>query len=266
MLWIATNRLLLSPGRLKFSQEHSRAQENRMSELLQRCSQEETLRHIEKRLSQGVAPAVIIKEMLPNTRDGALSWGRRLAVWDDYHREYSAQVVALARLISQRAMREHGLTLRKDGRVVKQSAEGKGGKTPRPAAIFPLSVGREEVRVEYTLGYFPNDDTALVYIVSPHEPPKAHPLSDAGYFSCFVPHDAVEACGGPEVYAALLAEAILRGKELPFIEAFEGPLPVTDPRRHRKEHRPAAEPGGHAEWVMAEEKKPQRPSAQGMLF
>src|SRR5581483_8945296 len=88
-----------------------------MSGFFQTRNQEEVLRHIEKRLSQGVAPAVIIKEMLPRTRDRALSWGRRLAVWDEYCPEYPAQVVALARIISQRAMREHGLTLRKDGRV-----------------------------------------------------------------------------------------------------------------------------------------------------
>ena len=235
-----------------------------MSELLQRCSQEEILRHIEKRLSQGVAPAVLIKEMLPRTRDGALSWGRRQAVWDDYRREYPAQAVALARIISQRAMREHGLTLRKNGRVVKQPAEGKGWKPP--TAIFPLVIGGEELRVEYTAQYFPNDDTALLYFVSPHEPAKAHPLSETGYHSCFVPHDAVEACGGPQAYASLLAQAILRGEEQGFIEVFEGALPVTDPRRHRKENRPAAEPGGHAERVMVEQEKPQEPPRQRMLF
>jgi len=43
----------------------------------------------------------------------------------------SMLTLALARIISQRAMREHGLTLRKDGRVVKQPAEGKGWKTPK---------------------------------------------------------------------------------------------------------------------------------------
>ncbi len=235
-----------------------------MNELFLRNSPEEALRHIQERLGQHTAPSAIIVEMLPHTRDAALSWGRRLAVWDDYHREYPAQVIALARIVSQRAMREHGLTLRQDGHVVEQR-EGKGWKTPRPAAVFPLFVAGEEVRVEYTTGYFPNDDSALLYIVSPHEPAKAHPLSETGYFSCFVLHDAVEACGGPQPYAALLADAILHDKEQSFIETFEGPLPVTDPR-HRKEHRPAAEPGGHAERVMAEEKKPQRPPAQGMLF
>lgn len=237
-----------------------------MSGLFQGFSQEETLRHIQERLDQQAAPAVIAEEMMPRTRDGALSWGRRLAVWDEYGREYPAQVVALARIISQRAMREQGLTLRKDGRVVKQPAEGKGWKTPRPAASFTLPIGGEDVRVEYTPHYFPNDNTALLYIVSPYDPPQPHALSDTGYFSRFVPHDAVQACGGPRAYTALLAEAIVRAEEQSFTETFEGPLPVTDPRRHRQTNRPVAEPGGHAERVMAEENKPQRPPAQGMLF
>jgi hypothetical protein len=229
-------------------------------------SQEETLRRIQERLDQQASPAAIIEEMLPRTRDGALSWGRRLLVWDDYQRQYPAQVVALARIISQRAMREHGLALRKDGRVVKQAAEGKGWKTPRPAATFPLTIGGEQLRVEYTPHYFPNDHTGLLYFISPHDPAKAHPLSDTGYFSRFVSHDAVEACGGPQTYAALLADAILRGEEQSFIEAFEGPLPVTDPRCHRRTGRPPAEPGGHAERLIDEEEEQPASPRQGALF
>ncbi len=237
-----------------------------MSELFQRRSQEETLRHIQERLEQQTAPAAIIEEMLPQSRDGALSWGRHLAVWDDYQREYPAQVIALARIISQRAMREHGLALRKDGRVVAPPTEGKGWKTPRPVVTFTLTIGGEDVRVDYTPQYFPNDDTSLLYIVSPRDPPKAHALSETGYFSRFVPHDAVEVCGGPEAYTALLADAILRGEELPFIETFEGPLPLTDPRHQRQVNRQAAEPGGHAERLTVKEEKRQRPPEQGMLF
>jgi hypothetical protein len=237
-----------------------------MSELFQTRNQDQTLRRIQERLDQRAAPLAIIEEMVPRTRDGALSWGRRLAVWDDYQRDYPAQVVALARIISQRAMREHGLTLRKDGRLVKQPAEGKGWKTPSPAATFALTIGGEEVRVEYTPHYFPNDDTGLLYIVTPHDPPQTHPLSDTGYFSRFVPHDAVEACGGPQAYAALVAEAILRGQEQPFIEAFEGPLPETDPRRCRQENRPTDQSGWHAQRLTPKRDKRQRPPGQGMLF
>lgn len=237
-----------------------------MSELFQGFSQEETLRRIQERLDQQAVPATIIAEMLPQSRDGALSWGRRLAVWDDYRRQCPAQVIALARLISRRAMREHGLTLRKDGRVVVPLAEGKPWRTLKPTSTFPLTIAGEEVQVQYTPHYFPNDDTALVYIVSPHDPPQAHPLSVTGYFSRFVPHDAVEACGGPQAYVTVLTDALLRGQEQLFIEAFEGPLPVTDPRRPRQENRLAAEPGGHAERLIAEEEQPPRPPQQKTLF
>ncbi len=237
-----------------------------MSGLFQTLSPEDTLALIHKRLDQGASPATVINELLPQTRDEALSWGRQLPIWEEYHRQYPAQAIALARVISRRAMRQHGMTLRKDGRVVKQPAEGKGWKTPGPAATFLLTIGGEQVRVEYTAQYFPNDDTGLLYFVSPHDPPTAHPLSDTGYHSCFVPHDAVEACGGPQAYADLLAQAILRGEEQPFIEAFEGTLPVTDPRRHRQEHQPAAKPGGHAQRVIAEKEKPKESPQQGMLF
>lgn len=236
-----------------------------MTELFQRRSQEEVLRRIQERLSQNADPAVIIKEMLPRTRDEALSWGRRLAVWDDYRATYPAQSIAVARLISRQAMKSFRLTMRDDGRVVERPAEGRQRKTSQPTDTFPLVVGGEEVRVEYTEQYFPNSGTGLFYIVSQHDPARPHPLSDTGYFSRFVPHDAVEACGGPGAYAALLADAVLRDEEQFFIEAFEGPLPETDERRRRQANRPAAQPGGHAEQLIAEEKQQEQPR-QDMLF
>ena len=236
-----------------------------MTELLHRRSQEETLRRIDERLSQGAAPAAIIKEMLPQSRDEALFWGRRLPVWDEYRATYPAQVIAVARLISRQAMKAFRLAMRDDGRVAERPAEGRRRKTSNPKDTFPLEIGEEEVRVEYTEGYFPNSGTDLLYYVSPHDPAKPHALSDTGYFSRFVPHDVVEACGGPQAYAALLAAALLRGEEQPFIEAFEGPLPATDERR-RPENRPAPEPGGHAERLIADEEKPQGMPRQGMLF
>ena len=237
-----------------------------MSALFTRRSQEETLEKIRERLSQDATPAAIIEEMMPKTCEEAFTWSGRLPGWDEYQDRFQAQAVALARVISRRAMKEFRLMIRDDGRVVERLAERKGWKTPPPAAIFPLVVGGEEVRVEYTTGYFPNSGIDHLYFVSPHDPPKAHPLSDTGYHSCFVPHDAVEACGGPQSYAALLTEAVLRGEEQSFIEAFEGPLPETDARRRRVANRPAAEPGGHAERVMSEEEKPQGSPHQRMLF
>ena len=237
-----------------------------MSELFQAHNQEETLRWIQERLSQGTTPAAVIKEMMPKTREEAFTWACRLPGWDEYQNRFLAQALALARLVSRRVMKEYRLMIREDGRVVERPAERKGWKTPPPTAIFPLVIGGEEVQVRYTTGYFPNSGIDDLYFVSPHGPPQPHPLSETGYFSRFVPHDAVEACGGPQAYAALLAEAILRGEDQPFIEAFEGPLPVTAPRRYRQEHRPAAEPGGQAERLIAEEMKAQALPQQGMLF
>jgi hypothetical protein len=237
-----------------------------MSECFQKRSQEETLRRIQERLGQGVRPAAIIEEMMPPTREEAFPWSCRLAGWDAYRNCFPAQAIALARLISRRAMKEFRWMMREDGRVVERRAERKGWKTPKPAASFPLMVGGEEVRVEYTKEYFPNSGIDLVYFVSPHDPPSAHALSETGYFSRFVPHDAVEACGGPQAYAALLAEAILRSEEQRFIEAFEGPLPVTDERHCRQANRPEAAPGGHAERLRAEEEKTEKPHRQRLLF
>lgn len=237
-----------------------------MSALFARRSQEEALEKIRERLSQGAAPAAIIKEMLPQSRDDALFWGRRLPVWDDYRAAYPAQVIALARLISRQAMKAFRLTMREDGRVVERPPEGRRRKTSRPKDTFPLLIGGEEVRVEFTEEYFPNSGIDLVYYVTPHEPAKPHALSETGYFSRFVPHDAVEACGGQESYAALLAEAVLRDEEQPFIEAFEGPLPETDHRRHLPANRLPAEPSGHAERLSADKEKAKQSPQQGMLF
>lgn len=47
-------------------------------------------------------------KMLPQTRDEALLRCRRLAVWDEYRPQYSAQAIAVARLISRRAIKRHG--------------------------------------------------------------------------------------------------------------------------------------------------------------
>jgi len=237
-----------------------------MSELFQTRSPQETLLSIQQRLSQAATPAAVVEEMLPRSRDEALLWGRRLSGWEEFRGRYPDQAISLARVISRRAMQQYRLILRQDGCVVESRAEGKGWKTPRPAASFPLKVGGEEVRVEYTTRYFPNDDTALVYIVSPHEPPQAHALSETGHYSRFVPHDVVEACGGPQAYAALLADACLRGREKEFTEAFEGAPPAAEPKRHRPANPPIAEATGYVGRVMADKEKPKEPHQQGMLF
>jgi hypothetical protein len=224
-----------------------------MSELFQPLGQEETLQQIQDRLNQGASPGAVIEEMLARSRDEALSWGRRLAGWDEYRRQYPAQAIALARVISLRAMREFGLTLRDDGRVVEKAREGKPRQTPKPAMTFRLMAEGEELRVQYTPGYFPNSGTDLVDVVSPHEPAKPHALSETGYLSRFVPHDVIEACGGPQAYAALLAGAILRGQEKPFTEAFEGAPIEADRRQRRQANRLEAAPVGHAARVILAE-------------
>jgi len=119
-----------------------------MSELFQRFSQEENLRRIQERLNQGAAPAAIIKEMSPQSRDEAVSWGRRLTGWEEYQHAFPAQVVALARAISRRAIQEYRLMLREDGRVVHRSAEGRPWKAPHPDVSFLLAIVGQEALVE----------------------------------------------------------------------------------------------------------------------
>jgi hypothetical protein len=232
----------------------------------------QTLKRIQDRLSQGLAPALIIEEMLPRSRDDALSWARRLAGWEEYQPAYPAQVIALARLVSLRAMREHGLMLREDGHVVDRPREGKPWKTPTPSLTFRLDVGGQEMRVAYTPGYFPNSGTDNFYFVSPHEPPQPHLLSETGYMSRFVPNDAVEACGGPQAYAALLADAVVRGEADKFTAALEGKPPEAGQTRRGKASRPGTAgkqsppPGEHSAKLIAEEETPRKPPKQGMLF
>jgi hypothetical protein len=256
----------VAAGRRHHPGQHPADQGGALNGLFHCLTSEETLKRIQEWLAHGVAPAVIIEELLPQSCDDAFCWARRLSGWEEYQRQYPAQVIALARVISQRAMRQFGLTLREDGRVVEQPEEGKPWKTPKPAALFRLEIGEEAVRVEYTPGYFPNADTDLLYFVSLHDPPWANALSDTGYYSCFVAHDAIEACGGPEAYAALLAEAILRGEEKAFTEAFEGQRPETDRQRRQQANRPAPAPGGHAERVSADPEASPQPPRQRMLF
>jgi hypothetical protein len=50
-----------------------------VSELFLPITPDETLERIQERLSQGATPAAVIEELLPRTRDEALSWCRRLA-------------------------------------------------------------------------------------------------------------------------------------------------------------------------------------------
>jgi hypothetical protein len=222
----------------------------------------DTLQHIQAQLAQQ-QPTQVIEELSPRTRTDAETWIRRLPIWVEHAEQFTAQSVAIARIIGQRAMRCFGLKLSEDGRVVSTRLEGPSWQTPKPTKKFRLSLNGEEVQVEYTPFYFPDGRTDLVYFVSPNDPVQPHCLSETGYWSKLTPHDAIVACGGAEAYAALLAEAHLRGEAKEFEAVFEGKLP--EGKRKRKE--PKEEPvkpvvGKHTAQVIAEE----QPTTQRTLF
>jgi hypothetical protein len=209
----------------------------------------DVLRLIELRLARSTAPAALIEEMLPHTHDEAVTWARRLPIWEEYRGCCPARVIALARLISRRAMQEHDLILTEDGRVTERPREATRRPTPQPALVFALCGGEAEIRVEYTPAYFAGRDH--FQFRSPHEPVQPIPLSETGWYSHFAHRDAVEACGGPEAYAALFAEARRDGREDEFVAAFEGASPQVKCLRRARKERPGRPeqppaPGGHA--------------------
>jgi hypothetical protein len=59
-------------------------------------------------------------------------------------------------------------------------------------------------------------------------------LSETGFWHTFAPRDAVEACGGPQEFAAQIAEAKLTGKDGEFMEGFEGR--VSDRKKRMGKH------------------------------
>lgn len=135
----------------------------------------DTLKHIQERLSHGLGPQQVIEELLPQTRTDAMTWGRRLPGWEEYGGPFPAQVVALARVVSLRAMRAYRLTLNEDGRVVERRREEQPWKPQKPSLTFPLALGGEEVRVEYTADYFPDGGKDHFYFVSPQNPRSPMP-------------------------------------------------------------------------------------------
>ena len=129
-------------------------------------------------------------------------------------------------------MREHSLAFSEDGRIVEVRYGIRPGGTPTPIT-FLLEIAGEQLSVQHARNYFPGQDH--LYFLHPDQPGQAHCLSSSGYFSVFVPHDAVEACGGPEVFTRLFAEARIAGKEEAFLTAFQGKAPEPKGRRRRKE-------------------------------
>jgi hypothetical protein len=237
----------------------------------------DTLQHIQERLRQGLGPQQVIEELLPVTPTDAVTWARRLPGWEEYGGQFPTQVVALARVVSLRAMRAFSLSLSEDGRVLGRRKEVRPWQPPKPSLTFRLVVGGEEVQVEYTRDYFPEGGKDCFYLISPRNPPQPHALSATGYLSQFVPHDAVEACGGPKAYASMFAEARLRGEEDVFKAMFEGTGQEAKQPRRRKASPPASMPSGeqlpvlgeHTAQILAEQedhKASGQPSHQRTLF
>jgi len=235
----------------------------------------ETLQRIQQRLDQHSEPLAVITEFAPRTLTDAIRWARLRPAWDEYRRQHSEQAIGIAAVVSRRAIKEFRLTFGDDGRVRPYRPENQSWQTPEPALRFTLEVLGQPIRVEYTIDYFPTGGTDLFYFVSPNDPVQAHPLSETGCKSQFAPHDAVEACGGPEAFARLFAEACLAGRDKEFIEPFEGKradIKIPPRGKVRTFQAPAREEqppvlGDHTALALGEEEEASHePPRQGLLF
>lgn len=178
------------------------------------------------------SPIDLIERLIPLARSDAITWARRLTHWDEYRGQHTDQVVAVARVISRRAMREFGLAITEDGRVVECNRQTPRSE-PKPEMTFPVVVAGQEVQVQYTPSYFPlmaRDDFSFTA--------ESNPLSETGHWHQFVAHDAVEAVGGPEAFAALYAEAKRTGRANEFMEQFEGRFQEGNRPRRGKPRQP----------------------------
>ncbi len=233
------------------------------------------LQAIRDALQRPTAPLTVIEEHQPRSADETLTWARRRALWDDYHGQFSDQVIAIATVLSRRAMRQLGLWFAEDGRLREARPEPLGQRPHEPADSFTLTVQNVPVRIEYSTDYFPLAGLDHFTYRSLDDPPKPHPLSETGYRSQFVPAEIVAACGGPRAYAAQYADAKARGQEADFLSAFEGTKPANKQgRRARNSGRnaEAATPppvvGEHTAKVVSADTPGSRckPPSQGHLF
>lgn len=175
----------------------------------------QTLQHISARLAD-TSPTDIIDELMPEFPVDAIRWVRHLTVWDGFRGQFPDQAIAIARVISHRAKREFGITVTNDGRVIE--GDVKPARTnPAPDEIFTLTINGQPVKVDYTESYFPAVAKDVFQFSA-----ENNPLSETGFQSVFVGHDAVEAVGGPREFAAMYAEAKLAGGDKEFMEGFEG--------------------------------------------
>jgi hypothetical protein len=180
---------------------------------------ESTLQAIQN-LAATEEPAHVIDRMLPRTTTGAVTWGLRLAAFEEYRGHFPYSVIGLARVVARRAMQEHALILTHDGRVIERPHQVQSGGPP--TSRFILKLRNEAVCVDYTHNYFSGQALDHFQFRSSDEPARPMPLSETGWWSQFVHHDVVEAFGGPEAFATALADAQLAGRDDEFMEVFEG--------------------------------------------
>ena len=209
-------------------------------------SPESTLQHISTGLVN-TPPTDLIDELMPQFPVDAIRWLRHLTVWDGFRGQFPDQAIAIVRIVSHRAKREFGLSVTNDGRVVEEVKAPR--INPAPDDTFTLTIDGQPVKVEYTESYFPAKDLFQFSA-------EKNPLSETGFQSVFVGHDAVEAVGGSREFASAFAEAKIAGQDKEFMEGFEG-----RPADRKKSRRKVV--GGHTAAVVAE----REPGlAQGGLF
>jgi hypothetical protein len=237
----------------------------------------ETLARICDRLAAGAAAADVIAELRPWSLPEALAWARLRPLLDEYRGRFPDRALGVAAVLGRRAVREFRLEAGDDGRVRPARPEGQPWRTPEPA-VFTLDVAGGPVRVEYVAGYFPAGGTDHFSFVSPDAPGTPHSLSGSGYWSHFCPAEAVEACGGPQAYAALYAGTRLAGAEKGFTALFEGEWPEARHPRRKRAPRPGETPamveappvvGGHTAAVAEERRQASgeaQPPVQKTLF
>ena len=230
----------------------------------------ETLAQIEQALSSA-DPLAIIERLRPQTFQHAMTWARRLPLWEDF--QGSAQAIAVARLISRRAMKEHQLAFDAEGRVIDESK--KSTAKPRTRS-FPMQLDEDTIEVRYQPTYMAGTDLFSFIGKKIELPPDAHPianivgshtphaLSGTGWWSHYAPHDAVEAFGGPKQFARMYAEARLEGKDKELDETLQGKRPEMTTTRRTPKEQPIV--GQHTAEVVGEQREIAIGDHQGELF
>lgn len=206
-----------------------------------------TLQHIADRLAD-TPPLDVINELSPKLKSDAISWARHLPAWDEYRGQASDQVLAIARTVSRRAMKAFNLEIDREGRVAER--QERWSRPDEMLCSFPMKIGEETVEVRFMNGIFSTWVSFIGQNLGDHY--KPHPLSSTGWWSTNIPADALEAIGGAEAFAQQYAEAKIAGREMEFLEQFEGKAP--EPKRKKKpvvgKHTAEAEKQGPQEGLL----------------